>query len=123
MLRLSELWSWRRKCAAVNAPRDTMAEIVDLISDSDDDAPPPAPAQALPAFVTADRLVEDLSDHSEDERLLRGGADAKPAKRARVEAPVFAAARPAAAGRGTRPEAETGATPGDPGCARAGASS
>ena len=74
-----------------------MAEIVDLISDSDDDATSPAPAQALPAFVTADRLVEDLSDHSEDERLLRGGADAKPAKRARVEAPVFAAARPAAA--------------------------
>ena len=74
-----------------------MAEIVDLISDSDDDAPPPAPAQALPAFVTADCLVEDLSDHSEDERLLRGGAEAKPAKRARVEAPVFAAARPAAA--------------------------
>ncbi|KAH8049896.1 ubiquitin-protein transferase [Aureococcus anophagefferens] len=40
-----------------DAPRDTMAEIVDLISDSDDDAPPPAPAQALPAFVTADRLL------------------------------------------------------------------
>ena len=53
--------------------------VIDLISDSSDDEAAAAAPSPLPAprrsggsvWRTADE-IEDLSDHSEDERLLRG---------------------------------------------------